>query len=127
MKSSLMILSLFFSLVFSAYADSLQSISSAIRAGNATELARYFDSNVEITIDEEEAPYSKVQAEQVLKSFFSKHTPESFSIIHRGNSGEGSEYGIGTLVTNNGTFRTYVYIKRKGDSYYIQEIRFEKD
>lgn len=110
-----------------AMAGNLDNISVAIQSGNAREVAKYFDNSVSITIYNSEETYSKTQAEMVLKDFFAKNQPVSFKIIHKGNSSEGSQYGIGTLVTHSGTFRTYIYIKKKGNQYYIQEIRFEND
>ena len=116
-----------FSSVAYVRADNMERIGVAIEGGNSKELAKYFENTVEITIFEDEEVYSKAQAELVLKDFFSKHQPTSFKIIHKGNSNQGSQYAIGTLVTEKGNFRTYIYIKQKGDSYFIQEIRFESD
>lgn len=105
----------------------LDDISLAVKSGNAREVAKYFDTSVEITIYNESKVYSKSQAEMVLKDFFTKNPVSSFNIIHKGTSNEGSQYGIGTLVTGGGSFRTYVYIKQKGTAFFIQEMRFEKD
>ncbi len=105
----------------------LERIGLAIQTGNSKELAKYFDNSVEITIYEKEETYSKAQAEMVLKDFFTRYKPISFKIIHNGNSNQGSQYGIGTLVTDKQTFRTYIYLKQKGESLFIQEIRFESD
>lgn len=105
----------------------LDNISMAIQAGNSGEVAKYFDNTVSITLYSNENSYSKAQAQMVLKDFFAKNPPVSFEIIHKGSSGEGSQYGIGTLVTKTGTFRTYIYIKKRGSTYFIQEIRFEDD
>lgn len=105
----------------------LESVSLAIQSGNAKLLAQHFDVNVDITVYNKEETYSKIQAEMVLKDFFAKNSPVSFKIIHKGSSSQGSEYAIGTLVTAVGSFRTYIYVKQKGATQYIQEIRFEKD
>ena len=106
--------------------DVLDNIASAIRSGNSREVAKYFDDNVEITILDRESPYSRVQAEMVLRDFFSKNAVQSFDLIHRGTSGEGSSYGIGTLKAGNQSFRTYYFVKQKGNQPKIQEMRFEK-
>ncbi|GIV32568.1 MAG: hypothetical protein KatS3mg031_0103 [Chitinophagales bacterium] len=105
----------------------LEKIALAIQTGNSRELARYLDNSVEITIYEKEETYSKVQAEMVLKDFFTRNKPLSFKIIHNGSSNQGAQYAIGTLTTDKGTFRTYLYLKLKGQSLLIQEIRFERD
>ncbi len=111
--------------VFSNF-DIIDNIAGAIRGGNAKEVAKYFDTNVEITILDKEAVYSKVQAEMVLRDFFSKNPVQSFEVVHRGNSGEGSSYGIGPLKSANQSFRVYYYVKQKGAVAAIQEMRFEK-
>ncbi|HXH17863.1 MAG TPA: DUF4783 domain-containing protein [Chitinophagales bacterium] len=107
--------------------NDLERIGLAIQTGNAKELAKYFDNTVEITILEKEETYSKAQAEMVLRDFFTKNRPASFKIIHHGTSGQGSQYGIGTLITDKGTFRTYIYLKQKGMASFIEELRFESD
>ena len=81
--------------------DILDNIANGIRQGNSKEISKYFDDNVEITILDKASSYSKVQAEMVLRDFFSKNPVKSFEIVHRGTSGEGSFYGIGTLKTDN--------------------------
>jgi hypothetical protein len=67
-----------------------------------------------------------VQAEMVLRDFFAKNTVQSFEVIHKGSSGEGSSYGIGTLKTSIQSFRVYYFVKQKGGNSFIQEMRFEK-
>ena len=111
--------------VFSNF-DIVDNIANAIRSGNAKEVAKFFDTSVEITILDKESVYSKVQAEMVLRDFFSKNPVQSFEVVHRGNSGEGSSYGIGPLKSSNQSFRVYFYVKQKGTASTIQEMRFEK-
>jgi hypothetical protein len=122
--SLLLILTL--SAVSLTYAQSFDNIASAIRTGNSSSLATNFSANVEITIKDAEASYSKAQAEMVLKNFFSTRQPKSFSIVHQGTSPEGSKYFIGNLVTSGGNYRTYVYAKMQGSALVVQEIRFEE-
>ena len=106
----------------------LEQISIAIRSGDADKISEYFDTNVEITILDKEAVYSKAQAKQVLKDFFNKNKPKSFQIVHKGESKDAAKYGIGTLITTaNKSFRTYIYIKQNNSKYYIQELRFEQE
>jgi hypothetical protein len=118
---------LLFAWTNTAIAGTLENIATAIQSGNAKELAKFFDNNVDITVYNKEEMYSKTQAEMVVKDFFVKNPPTSFKIIHKGASNQGSEYAIGTLNTNVGSFRTYIYVKQKAGAYTIQEIRFEKD
>ncbi|MDQ3052143.1 MAG: DUF4783 domain-containing protein [Bacteroidota bacterium] len=110
-----------------AQADILTDIGNAIRSGDARSVARYFSTTVDLTILQQEEVYSKAQAEQVLRDFFSKNTPKSFNLIHKGVSKEGAKYAIGTLVTAQGTtYRTYFFVKQTSSGEFVQELRFEK-
>ena len=100
-------------------------IINAIKSGNATEVAKYFDNTVEITFPEKNNSYNKKQAEVVLKEFFTNNPVKNFEVIHQSESA-GSQYCIGNLTTNTGVFRTTVYTKQRGDKQLIQELRFEK-
>lgn len=104
--------------------QSLDAVITAIRGGNAGAVARFFDQSVEINLPESSNSYSKSQAELVLRDFFSAHPVVRFDLIHKGEKG-GSQYGIGTLQTKAGTYRTTVYMKQKGDQLVLQELRFE--
>lgn len=116
---------LFFTIRAFCGIDIFEDIGSSIRSGDANSISKFFGNSVDLTIINQEEMYSKAQAEQMLKDFFSKNTPVSFAIIHKGVSKEGSKYAIGTLTTSQGTtYRTYFYIKQSGNNYYIQELRF---
>lgn len=110
-----------------AQSGPLDKISTAIQAGNAKAIAGYFDSNVEMTLPDEDGFYSKAQSEQVLKDFFSKNRPSGFKIMHQGDSGGNSMYAIGTLTTASGSFRTYIFMKEVSGKYVIQQLKFTND
>ncbi|MBL0355968.1 MAG: DUF4783 domain-containing protein [Chitinophagaceae bacterium] len=95
-----------------------------MKTGNATGVVKFFDNTVEITLPDKGGSFSKRQAEIVLKDFFSNNPVKSFEVIHKGQNA-GSQYCIGTLVTQNGSFRTTIYMKQKGDTQVLQELRFE--
>lgn len=97
----------------------------ALKSGNAVQLSKYFDNNVEISMPDKSNNYSKSQAELVIQDFFSLNAVKGFEVLHKGGN-VGTEYCIGTLLTKNGQFRTTIYLKQKGNSQVIQEISFEK-
>lgn len=108
--------------------DLLEDIANALRSGDAKSVSRYFGSTIDLTILSQEEVYSKIQAEVVLKDFFQKNPPRSFTVIHKGESKEGAKYAIGTMVTAQGqVFRTYFFIKVQGGQPVIQELRFMKE
>ena len=107
-----------------ATSQNMDSISKALSRGDAESLSTYFDENVEIDDDF----YDKAEAKDVVKKFFSKNPPKSFSLIHQGTSkGEDSKYFIGNLTAGSSTFRVYVYMKLSGSQPLIQELRFDKE
>ena len=108
--------------------DVCEEIGGAIRAGDSKQLASYFANTIDLTILNREDSYSKTQAELIVRDFFSKNPPKSFTIVHKGTSKEGTLYGIGTLTTTKGAnFRTSFFAKQSGDKYFIQELRFETE
>lgn len=102
-----------------------ESIASAIRVGNHKELARHFDTKVDMAVLNKENSYSKAQAELIIKDFFEKNRVTGHQVIHRGKSRDGAQYVIGSLTTSTGTYRTYVLTKGEGDKARIQQLRFE--
>jgi hypothetical protein len=108
----------------SAY--TFDDITVAIRLGNAGELSRYLDSRVDISLPEKSDTYSKIQAEMIIRDFFSTNGVRNFLIKKRG-SNNGSEFCVGVLQTRNGDFRTTLLTKQKGDKQLLQELRFQFD
>jgi hypothetical protein len=97
-----------------------------LRTGNAQDLAKYFNQNVELVVLDNENVYSKAQAEQVLVDFFKKNPPQKFVIIHQGGKDD-SSYVIGSLQVPNNKFRVYFLIKTKNNLPYIHQLRIEKE
>ncbi len=107
--------------------DVIDNVTTAIKAGNAAQLASFFDNTVELTIRNKQASYSKAQAQVVIKDFFDKNPVKSYAVVHRGSSEAGSAYAIGILTTATQTFRTYIYVKQKvaTSTTLVEELRFE--
>lgn len=104
----------------------IDDITYAIRAGNVGELSRYLDSRVDISLPDKSDTYSKIQAEMIIRDFFSTNGVQNFTIKHKGNNGGGSEFCVGVLQTRNGDYRTTLFVKQKGDRQLLQEIRFQQ-
>ena len=102
----------------------IEDVITAMKTGNASQVAKFFDNNVEISMPDKSNSYSKSQGELILKDFFAINVVKSFEVIHKGENG-GSQYCIGTLVTKGGNYRTTIYMKQKGDQQILQELRFE--
>jgi len=127
MKSILGLAVLVCSLVLVSFRPlyTLDEITGAIRLGNAGELSRYLDSRVDISLPDKSDTYSKIQAEMIIRDFFSTNGVQNFLIKHRGTNGGGSEFCVGVLQTKNGDYRTTLFVKQKGDKQLLQELRFQ--
>lgn len=112
---------LFFSFTFRL---SIDEVVTAIKSGNSSQVSRYLDNTVDITLPDKSNSYSRSQAEQVLRDFFTNNVIKSFEVLHKGDN-SGAQYCIGSLVTRTGVYRTTIFMKQKGDKQVIQEIRFE--
>lgn len=109
-------------------ADIYDEIANSIRTGDAKQLATFFGNSIDLTIMEKENVYSNAQAEFILKDFFGKNPPKSFTILHKGSSPEGTQYAIGNLITSSGkTFRISFYIKNNSGKFVLQELRIETE
>jgi|SRR5688572_11128249 hypothetical protein len=114
-------------LVLSSFAQSsgnIDGVISALRSGNASGLAKYFDDNVELSLPVKSDSYSKAQALVILKDFFANNGVKNFELKHKGDS-PGGNYCIGTLQTKSGNFRAHVFMKTKGGKEVLKEIRFQ--
>ncbi len=115
-------------LAFSQSNANLEVISSALSTGDVTSLSKYFADNVEISIQDKEQSHPKAKATEVIRTFFGANQPKSFNQVHKGTSRENSDqYCIGNLVSANGNYRVYLYLKVNGNAVTIQEIRFDKE
>jgi hypothetical protein len=121
--TSLMLVSV---LLFSSFRlqGGIDEVIGALRSGNSTELSKFFDENVELTLPDKSDSYSKAQAQVIVKDFFGNNGVKGFDLKHKGDS-PGGHFCIGTLQTNAGNFRTNVFMKTKNGREVVKEIRFQ--
>jgi|YNPMSStandDraft_2_1061718.scaffolds.fasta_scaffold01163_6 hypothetical protein len=103
-----------------------QQIESAIKKGDAAALSTHFNSMLDLTILDKEQTYSSSHAMYVMKEFFMNYPVRSFSILHKGNSGD-NVYAVGSYISTKGVFDTNIFIKKYGNTYKINQLRFEPD
>lgn len=109
---------------FKPPAKGLDDVIAALHTGNATELAKYVDDNIEIALPDKSDTYSRAQALIILRDFFNNTGVRSFEVKHKGDSG-GNQFCIGTLHTRSGSYRTTVFMKTVGGKQVVKEIRFQ--
>ncbi|HPG74004.1 MAG TPA: DUF4783 domain-containing protein [Bacteroidales bacterium] len=98
----------------------------AMKLGNVDELSKYFNTSIELVVLDKEDVYSKQQAVQILKTFFSKYKVKNFTLLHQGGKEE-AQYAIGTLETEQGNFRVYFLVRQKGTTALIHQLRIEEE
>lgn len=127
MKKVISTLAIFLSLVmvsFTAQNSNLDEVIGALKVGKASELGKYMDDNVEITLPDKSNNYSKAQAILVLKDFFDNNAVKTFDVKHKGDQ-NGGQYCVGTLQTKSGNYRTTVFMKTKESKDYVKALRFQ--
>ena len=102
----------------------IDGVIGALKSGNAGEFGSYFDNNIQLTLPDKADTYSKAQAQNIVKDFFSNNKVKGFEVKHKGEQ-NGGEYCIGTLSTAQGNFRTTVFAKNKGGKQLVNEVRFQ--
>jgi len=127
MKTKALIILFVSILSFSFTIDVIDDIASAIRTGNPKNISKYFIENIDLKVIDQEDVYSKQQAEMILKDFFTKHPVKNYTVAHKSQPKNGSQYVVGTLETGNGKFRTYFLLKTTGTETLIQQFRIETE
>lgn len=108
-------------------ADIIDELANHFKSGNAKEIGKEFAPSVELIIIDQEDVYNKAQAEQILKDFFIKNTPNKVTVIHRLNSSQNYRLGIFLLQTKTGKFRVTVTMKKNYNAFLISELRIDTD
>jgi hypothetical protein len=103
-----------------------EQIITSFNSGSASELSKYFNETIELTFFEKEEIYSKIQAEIILRDFFTKNPPKQFIILHEGGK-ESSKYAIGKYTSNSKTYRITFLLKTINSKVFIHQLRIENE
>lgn len=98
------------------------AIKSGMKNGNSQEVAKFFNTAIELDILGKDDVYNKAKAQQVLSIFFSNYPVLNFSILFEGGK-ETNQYAIGKLTTSKGIFRVSILLKGSA----ILQLRIEAD
>jgi len=123
---ALLIISFLFGSIWTDSTSVVDTISTALRSGNTSEINKYFANSVDVTILDYHDFLNKTSTIKKVNEFFNNKSVNSYKIIHEGKSkGRDSVYTIGTLSTNEGAFKIYMFITSKGGQHFIEEIKIE--
>ena len=102
----------------------LEDVINALKNGDAQELSKYVDDNIEISLPGKSDSYSRSQALVILQAFFTNNGVKTFEVKFKGDNG-GSQYCVGTLQTRSGNFRTTFLLTNRNGKQFVKEIRFQ--
>ena len=98
----------------------------ALSNGDAKTISNYFNTSVELIVNESQAVYGKAQAEQILRNFFNNNTSANgkfnFKQLHKGDR-DNVQFYIGELHTGKGSYRVTINMKDQR----IHQIRIESN
>ncbi len=131
-QSFFIILFLQFFVTIAAYAHTPQDVNSlikdvefSIRENDAERMSKYFDYTIDITLESTHRSYSRDHAKILLNDFLEKSKPKSFKIEYKGNSLiADAQYVVGTMVVKNENVKVFLLLKKEGQKYVIQELKF---
>ncbi|MES2266244.1 MAG: DUF4783 domain-containing protein [Bacteroidota bacterium] len=121
------LLTLLFLLPCVASADIIDKIADLLKTANASEIAKHFSSNIDISISEESNTYSKAQAQMILDKFFKDNKPHAAKLLHRVNSNPNYNFSVYILTTDKGKFRISCMFKEVDKVMQIIELRIETE
>jgi hypothetical protein len=124
MKKLFILLAVGLSAVLLSFQSSSDNIVKALKAGNAEELATYFDSFIDLKLPEKDEVKNmgKNQAGIALKSFFNDNAIKGFELTSQREMG-GTMYMAGKLKNSGKGFNITVMLKKSGDKQEIITIR----
>lgn len=104
----------------------VENVVKAVNNSDASLMSKAFSSSIDINIDNNQAIYSKTQAEVVIKKFFEANTIKSFETKYISQQDDRSFlYIVGTLITEKSNYLVLLNFKHTNNTYYLVEIKFE--
>ncbi|HNR27059.1 MAG TPA: DUF4783 domain-containing protein [Bacteroidales bacterium] len=102
------------------------NIGNDLKSGDAVTFSQWFADDIEIDVMGTAGVCSRSQARQLMKNFYTKYTPKSFSIVHLSGTLP-MRYCIGTLLAGGERFRVTLFVKSEREMHKLQQVRIEKD
>ena len=124
---NILILSLFFlkSSIIAGQTVS-EEVKNAFQTASAGKLSSYFGSTVTLNIPGTDSQFTKEDARNEMHKFFTGHRVKNFEIKFKGEKNN-SNFIIGTLYTNKGTYRVNIFFKKTEGNNHIHLLRIDKE
>lgn len=98
----------------------------AFSSNNASGITVSGKEKMMMNVTGKEGAYSKSQAEQVLKDFFSKKPGGTFTFIFKGKVTSDGTFAIGNYEVRGETYRVTIHFKKEGSEFKIESLNIEK-
>ena len=105
--------------------DVFTPISKYIGEGDYESLSVWFADNLELEVLGAVSNCTRSQAKLIMKDFFTRFTPKSFSIIHKSGKSP-MKYAIGVLSAGGENFRIILYVKTTERTSFIEQVKVDR-
>ncbi len=124
MKNLLLLFGLFFSLTSAVEFGTSEDIIAALKSGNATEVAQYFDNMIDLTLPEKDEMKNmgKNQATIALKSFYDEVGVKTFQLTSQREAGS-MMYITGKLQGKIKNCNLTLILKSSNGKFFITSLR----
>lgn len=103
---------------------SIESIVSALNQGSSSNLSQYFDSSITLNINGQQGSYSKNQAEVVLRGFFKKNPPQSFSVVYKNENNASFSSYVGEYQSIASSYKVFIKVSFHEDQFKLYSLEF---
>ena len=103
-----------------------EELKTYLREGNAKNIAKYFGSNLTLSILGESGVYTKYQSEIMLGAFFNQHKPKTVKLTQASNTNNGYQYFTFTMATEQANYRVFIKIGAGSNNQSVEELRIDK-
>ncbi len=133
MKTSQKIIPILFLLISFGFSENVlqaqqvpAKLVQAFQAGDADELAPYFNDRFQLTLLGVDHRVSQSQAKEIIRDFFKKYPPVTFEIMFKGDKKD-SNFAVGKLKSKTDTFRVNLFFKKVEEQNLLHLLEIEKD
>jgi len=112
---------------FNVHGQELQlQIQKGFQTGNVNVLSAHFNERFQLTILDSDYRLSKAQGTEIMRDFFKKYPPVSYTVLFKGDKKD-SNFTVGKLVTRSDVFRITIFFGKTDSKNLIHLLEIEKE
>ena len=101
----------------------VKEISKHLKANSMDEITKYFASELQLSLLEQDGIYTKSEAIKIVTTFFENYPTDNYQEKHSGDSPDGNIFSIGEIKKEEEVYRVYFVVNDN----HIQEFCVEID